>query len=272
LIYRSSPYKQSLIHYTVSGHGKQPVICFHGYGEQAESFGFLENYAGEQHSFIAIDLPFHGNTAWKEGLVFTRDDLLKIVEIILEREHIARDQPLMLMGFSLGGRMALALYESMRERTGKVILLAPDGLKVNFWYWLSTQVWLGNRLFRFTMRHPHWFFSFIRWLHRMGWVNESIFKFVHRYIDDYRIREELYNRWTCFRKIKPSLSRIKKHIRKHHTPFRLVYGRFDKIILSVNGEKFRKGIEHHCTLTIIRSGHQVLQEKNISGILPSLLH
>src|SRR5438477_13115821 len=86
-----------------------------------------------------------------------------------------------LMGFSLGGRMALALYEKMSPSVERLVLLAPDGLKVNFWYWLSTQTWIGNRLFLFTMNHPSWFFSFLKGLNKLKLVNVSIFKFVNYY-------------------------------------------------------------------------------------------
>jgi hypothetical protein len=48
----------------------------------------------------------------------------------------------------------------MPEQIEKLVLLAPDGLKVNFWYWLATQTWLGKNSFCFTMKHPGWFFVF----------------------------------------------------------------------------------------------------------------
>jgi pimeloyl-ACP methyl ester carboxylesterase len=52
----------------------------------------------------------------------------------------------------------------------------------------------------------------------------------------------------------------------------LVYGKHDRIILSSVGEKFRKGIEGQCRVTIIPSGHQVLHEKHAEDIVAALLH
>jgi pimeloyl-ACP methyl ester carboxylesterase len=175
-----------------------------------------------------------------------------------------------LIGFSLGGRIALGLLQYLPEKTGKLILMAPDGLKVNFWYWLSTQTWLGNKFFAFTMKRPGWFFLLLRLFNALRLVNASIFKFVNYYIGDKEVRRLLYQRWTTLRKIKPDLALIKSTIRKNNINSHLIYGVHDRIILSSVGEKFKKGIEDHCTVTIIQSGHQVLHEKHVNEILPAL--
>lgn len=263
--------KNSLVAYTQFGTGPAIAVCFHGYGEEAGTFSFLEKYAGDHYTFYAIDLPFHGKTEWKEGLTFTATDLLQIVEAIVA---VKNDKPagnkLVLLGFSLGGRMALRLYQAIPERISKLVLLAPDGLKINFWYWLSTQTWAGRRLFYFTMKHPGWFFGFLKLLNRFGFVNSSVFKFVKYYIDNAHVRQLLYDRWICLRKIKPGLRSIKNQVRKNKTPVKLVYGQHDRIILPAVGKRFQKGIDEYCSLTIIPSGHQVLHEKHAGEIVKAL--
>jgi len=259
-------YKNSSISYYYSGSGPLMVVCFHGFGEEATGFDFLARYDGEKHTFIAIDLPFHGHTEWKEGLDFTTNDLQQIIKEIPKLKNCK----LIIMGFSLGGRIALSLYQAIPEQIEKMVLLAPDGLKVNFWYWLSTQTWIGKKLFAFTMNHPGWFFSFLKLINRLGLVNASVFKFVNYYIGDKKARLVLFQRWITLRKIKPSLSAIKSFITKYKTTVRLLYGKLDRIILPVRGEKFKKGIEGQCRLTIIHSGHQVLHEKHAKEIIEAL--
>ncbi len=261
-------YKNSVISYYRFGVGPKPVICFHGYGEEAAIFGFMAKYAGNQYTFYSIDLPFHGKTEWKDGLTFTVTDLQQIVEQIIGTHH----STFSLLGFSLGGRVALSLYQTIPEKIEKIILLAPDGLKVNSWYWLATQTWLGNKFFALTMRKPGWFLGTLNLLNKLKLINASIFKFVNYYIGDAEVRRLLYARWTTLRKIKPDIQKIKGLIIENKTPVRLVYGEHDRIILSSVGEKFRKGIEEHCTLTVTHSGHQVLHEKHVEEILPALLH
>ena len=274
-------YKNSTISYYRFGSGPKLAICFHGYGEEATSFEFLGKYAGNQYTFYSIDLPFHGQTEWNDGLIFTQNDLIKIIEEILNinnhqpatsnRPTGQAGQQLTLLGFSLGGRIALRLYQAMPEKIEKMLLLAPDGLKINFWYWLATQTWSGNKFFAFTMKKPGWFFGFLKILNNLQLVNASIFKFVNYYIGDAEVRQLLYTRWTTLRKLKPDIGRIKQAVKENKTPVRLIYGKHDRIILSSVGEKFRKGIEGHCALTVIHSGHQVLHEKHAGEIIPALL-
>jgi pimeloyl-ACP methyl ester carboxylesterase len=266
------------------GSGQKPAFCFHGYGEDATSFAFFEEYAGNEYTFFAIDLPFHGKTQWKEGYDCTTNDIQLIVEEILHKHKlqpppdgsswagVMGNQQLSLIGFSLGGRIALALYEKIPAQIGRLVLLAPDGLKINFWYWLSTQTWIGNKFFSFTMKHPAWFFGFLKLLNKLKLVNASIFKFVNYYVGDKEVRKLLYARWTTLRKIKPRLAHIKLLVKAHKTKVRLIYGMHDRIILSSVGEKFKKGIDEHCIISVIHSGHQVLHEKHVKEILPALLH
>lgn len=277
--HRLLSYKNSEISYHLYGSGDKIAFCFHGYGEDATSFAFLEKYAGNTFTFYAIDLPYHGQTAWNEEADFhreyLRDIILKIIDTPSEKattgNFLVPGFKITLLGFSLGGRIALSLYEIMPELVEKMVLLAPDGLKINFWYWLSTQTKLGNKFFSYTMKRPEWFFVLLSGLNKLKLVNTSIFKFVHHYIGDKKIREDLYKRWTSLRRLKPHLKKIKSLVKANNTQLRLLYGKHDRIILPVRGEKFRKGIENHCILQIIDSGHQVLHEKHAEEIVEGLL-
>jgi pimeloyl-ACP methyl ester carboxylesterase len=159
----------------------------------------------------------------------------------------------------------------MPGEISKLVLLAPDGLKVNFWYWLATQTYLGNRLFAFTMKNPIWYFKLLNAFYSLGFVNNSIYKFVKAYIDDEQVRNELYSRWTSFRKIKPTIPKIKQQITDYKTDVLFIYGRHDRIIRYERAERFIKGIENHCDLNIINAGHRVLNKKHAGEILAALL-
>jgi pimeloyl-ACP methyl ester carboxylesterase len=269
---RFFPYKRSKINYYRFGSGPAAAICFHGYGEEGTLYSFFEKHCGGNYTFFSIDLPFHGKTEWNEGLLFTPGDLQQIALGIAEANHFrpGPTERLTLMGFSLGGRIALALYQEQPRAIEKIVLFAPDGLKVNFWYWLSTQTLIGNQLFSFSMKNPGWFFGLLRSVNNLKLVNASVFKFVNYYIGNKEARLHLYQRWMCLRRLKPDPLRIKNYIRKYHTKARLVYGRYDRIILPARGEKFREGIEEYCTISVIESGHQVVHENHVQQLLPAL--
>jgi len=273
--HRQLCFKRSQVSYYCFGSGKNIALCFHGYGEEGTLYRFFERYAGNDYTFYAIDLPFHGKTEWNEGLLFTHNDLQEIVSEILDHHNFTSqiaNLKYSLLGFSLGGRIALSLYQAQPEAIDKIILLAPDGLKVNFWYWLATQTSIGNKLFSFSMKKPGWFLGFLKLVNKLGLVNASIFKFVNYYIGNKCARQLLYQRWMTLRKLKPDRKRIKNYICQYQTKTRLVYGKYDRIILPVRGEKFKQGIEEFCTITVIDSGHQVVHENHVQQILPALLH
>lgn len=263
-------YNHSSIHYYRFGNGASLVFCFHGYGETGKVFQLLDRETTNT-TYIAIDLPYHGKTEWNESAPVTNRILWEIIEgIATQHPGWHSSEKIKLMGFSLGARVALSLYEAHPQHFKKLILLAPDGLKINFWYWLATQTLIGSALFKFTIRHTGWFMVFLKILNRLKLLNSSIYKFIFHYLKDKKSRDELYQRWIGLRKFRPKLEEIKKQIVFQHTSVRLVYGKYDRIILPVRGEKFQKGIETYCTLTIIDSGHQVLQERNMNAITEAM--
>jgi pimeloyl-ACP methyl ester carboxylesterase len=262
-------YKTSQIHYLKIGKGRKLLFCFHGYGETAASFLFFEKHVADEFTLIAIDFPFHGSTVWKEGLIFTSSDLIIIMEKITQETSFFTEKKF-LVGYSMGGRVALDLVTQMPDQVEKIVLLAPDGLRISFWYWLSTQTWCGNKLFLFTMQRPGWFFLFLKGGRRLHMINQSVFKFAENYIHDKQARQVLYERWTTMRRFRPKLAAIKELIRSNRIPIALLYGEFDRIIRHQRAAGFKEGIEAYCTITITKAGHQLLQEKNAAAIIPLL--
>lgn len=247
----------SRLHYHRWGRGDRLLLCFHGYGETAASFAFLADALGEEFTILAVDLPFHGETDWREPPPFTMEQLLSVLDTLLA--GIAPGTPWYLMGYSMGGRIALSLLQAVPDRIARLVLVAPDGLRLNPWYWLATQTGPGRRLFRYTMYHPGWFFLILRACNALKLVNPSVYKFVAHYIDNPGIRHDLYIRWTGLRKFRPRLSVIRGIILRRELPVRILYGRFDRIIRVKRGERFRKGIEPYCRLEVLPAGHQLLQ-------------
>jgi pimeloyl-ACP methyl ester carboxylesterase len=262
------PFRSSHLHYYHWGRGDKLLLCFHGYGESAASFAFLAEALGSEFTILAIDLPFHGRTDWKETLPFTVDQLISIIDTLLA--DAPPETPWYLMGYSMGGRVALSLLEKVPERIKKLVLLAPDGLRLNPWYWLATQTAPGRLLFKWTMSHPGWFFFILRAGNTLKLVNPSIYKFVANYIGNWQIRQDLYIRWTALRRFRPGMRAVKAIIHQRQLPIRILYGRFDRIIRVERGEQFRKGIATYCQLIVLPAGHQLLQINHLD-VLVSLL-
>jgi pimeloyl-ACP methyl ester carboxylesterase len=266
----------SRIHYSRWGSGKKLLLCFHGYGESAASFAFLEDALGSEFTILAPDMPFHGRTEWKDGLFFDPSLFPELIDKMIAGLPVEKDRAPVdkdrwwVLGYSMGGRVALSLLQKMPERIVNLTLLAPDGLKVNGWYWLATQSDPGNRVFRRLMQKPRFFFLLLRMIGKLRLLNPGIHKFMFRYIGDPLVREELYHRWTVMRGFRPDIRSIKSIIREYRIPVSLIYGRHDRIIRAERGEQFRKGIESWCRLYVLETGHGVLAAKFIDTISAAL--
>jgi pimeloyl-ACP methyl ester carboxylesterase len=269
----------SRISYSWWGTGKKLLLCLHGYGESATSFALLEQALGKEFTILAPDLPFHGGTQWKDGLYFDPAKFPALMEEIIDRlpftpaidgSPAPRFDRWWVMGYSMGGRVALSLLEYVPEKIAKLILLAPDGFKMNGWYWLATQSRPGNLAFRRIMHRPHSLFRMLRIAGKLKLLNPGIHKFMFRYIEDPQVREELYDRWTVMRGFKPDIRSIRSIIRERQIPVNLLYGRHDHIIRSATGERFRKGIEPWCRIDVLDAGHALLQPKFLDTIIALL--
>jgi pimeloyl-ACP methyl ester carboxylesterase len=243
----------------VSGEGPMLTVCFHGFGEDADSFKVLG--AGlKGHRLVALDLPFHGATEWNEELSLSVQELMGFISACPE----VGEKPFGLMGYSMGGKVALALFQAFPQRIRHLILLAPDGLRPAPWHWFGTKTLIGNRLLRFTMEKPGWFVSLLDAGKKTGLVNESIFKFVHLYIDDSNLRQKVYRIWTTLRNFRPDTDVIKNHIRLKKVPVFMLFGKFDRLCPYQDGISFAKGLGKSCRMDIIDTGHMLLHPRFIS--------
>lgn len=258
-------YRQSVIGYGISGTGSQPVICLHGFNESAQAFSVLKNSTG-RYTIFAIDAPFHGNTRWKEGLRFTPDQLHEIIQLLLSAESFNTTQPLILMGYSLGGRICLSYYQQYPQAVQRLLLLAPDGLKMSFWYWFSSHTLIGNRLFAITMKRPGWLIRFAGILNKAGFINAGVKKFAVHYLHQSQVRKMLYTAWTAFRFFKPDIARIKRTIAQRQTPVQLYFGKYDNVIPPKRGAQFVKNIEPFAQAHVLEAGHRLLQDRTVQTI------
>ena len=260
------PYKNSVICIGVMGNGPELIVCLHGYGESKSSFALLEKQIEQDYTCLCIDFPFHGETKWNDGLLFKQEDFFNILEASFAKIGFYNKPDFSLLTFSLGGRLALCLLQTIPIRIKRAVLLAPDGLHVNFWYWLGTQTYFGNKLFYITMQKPSWFFAMIKIANKTGLLNKTIVKLVHYYLDDEDGRILLYKRWSILRKFKPALSVVKKNIALHKIPVRFVFGMYDRIILDKRSNIF-KNDTINVRVTVLETGHQLLKEKYVKNIV-----
>jgi len=254
-------YKNSSIHYCLYGSGQKLLFCFHGYGEDAESFACLEEKLGSDYTLIAIDMPFHGETIWKEGLNFEPLELVEIIRQITGKLfNQSTNQLINLLGYSMGGRIALHLLQLIPGVITRAVLVAPDGLHKSLWYSFSTQTYIGNKVFKHAMYKPARLFWLLKQGERFKLAHPSIIKVAHYYLDDAEERIKLYERWTTMRRFKPNPGLLKKIIARYNIPVRFLFGKHDGIIVSGRSDILRddaRNVQVH----VIEAGHRLMQQK-----------
>ncbi|CAL1520819.1 alpha/beta hydrolase [Chitinophaga sp. MM2321] len=248
------PYLKSHFHGTCNGSGEQLLICLHGFGESAAHFSPLTEGLGDQFTIIALDMPLHGKTDWQENRVFEKDDLVAVVMRVLHRYEKERFS---LLGYSMGGRLALCLVEKMPTRIDHLIMLAADGLKNNPWHMFVTQTGIGNKLFKYNTFHPQLFFTLLHLWRRLGLLNQSIYKFALHRMDQPEKRELVYNVWTIMRKMMPDKKRCKQLLSGYHVLTLLVFGKYDRVIPPILGTRFADG-SFPCKMIVLEKGHQLI--------------
>lgn len=252
------PYRQSRIFCRKTGTGPELVFCFHGYGECCDTFNALATSLEHTHTVYAFDLPLHGKTEWNEGATCTPAMWQEVLQLCNPE-----GRPVILLGYSIGGRIALAMYQRYPESCKKLVLIAPDGLHVNFWYWFSTQTRIGNRVFKHTVEHPGWIFALVGIAYKTRLVNKAMYKIAHHYIDDTAQRKHLYARWTVLRRFTPRLKTIQATIQARDTALRMLFGKYDNVIPSGNGYRFAAPIPAQAQTVVTEAGHQLLKDKHV---------
>lgn len=258
-------HNNSTVHYRQFGNGPEIVFCFHGYGRESYTFSVLERRLGNRFTIIAIDIPFHGLTQWKDELIFKPAYLTQFLLRISKSLH-RENEKFSLLGFSMGGRICLHLAQLLAPQIKRLVLLAPDGLSFNFWRWFASETWLGNGLLKYIVYHPAWFASIINKAEKWNVIHRNLADFVRYYTDDKEHRLLLYRRWISTRKFSPDLRKLKQLILKYKIPVRMMFGRYDKVIPYSGGEKFRKGIQEYASVKVVETGHHLLGDIHAGAI------
>lgn len=237
--------------------GAKLLFCFHGYGRDSDTFSILERELGKSFTIIALDTPFHGKTTWKEDLII---DPNKIAEFIKEIKISINPglEKVSLMGFSMGGRIALYLTQIMPGEVERLLLLAPDGLKNDFWRWLISDTWAGKTLLASVVKRPRIAIKLIETAERLRVLHKSMGNYVRFYIEEEEYRMLVYHRYISMQRFKPSLPKLRKIVKSHNIQVRMLFGKFDRIISYHDGEDFRKGAEEKIKLSVVEAGHHLL--------------
>jgi pimeloyl-ACP methyl ester carboxylesterase len=241
-----------LLHYTRSGHGEKVLLTFHGYGQDHTVF---KDYNDKAYTFYHFDLFFHGKSVWnKDEQPLEKTEWKELISGFLEKNNI---QSFSVLGFSMGGKFAMATLEAFPDRVKEIILLAPDGIKTSFWYSLATYPIAFRNVFKSTIANHQRFLRIASASKKLGLVDKGILRFVQTQMDSEEKRKRVYYSWVVFRHLKFDLDKIAKLINEHQIKLTLFIGQHDKIITAKNMKSFISKIPKS-KFEILEAGHNNL--------------
>lgn len=251
-------FKDLQIEYLLLGKGKKLLLCFPGFGRPAEDYKVFESGLGQEFTMCCINQFFHFNSKAPH-----RDPLhspLKtdeLTELVLNLTTRLGYERFSLMGYSLGGRICLTIAQLVPTNIQELILLAPDGIIKGRWYVFTTHTWIGRWLYRRFMNNNELFFKLLSLLRKKGLISQKIHDFVRNNTATKERQRLVYEVWLFLRRIEPDLRKLGQKLTKTSPPVLACFGKYDKIILPINGERLKKHLPW-AKAKVLNAGHRLM--------------
>lgn len=244
------------LHCSTFGSGQQAIVAFHGFGQEGSVFLPLAN-AFPQYTVYAVDLFFHGQSRWHDlNQLLTREHWRQLLEELLAQYNINRFD---LVGFSMGGRIALVTYELFAPRIDRLWLLAPDGIKPNAWYRIATRNKLLHGLFRYiTSENPNIFHYSVRVLEKHRLLHPMLAKIARQQMHTPELRKRVYHTWMLYRHLEPDLAAVSRAVKQYKPEVQIATGAYDRVIRPQYMHKLTKLLGEHAVHEVYPCGHQGL--------------
>jgi len=236
------------------GNGKKKFIAFHGFGQDGNVFlPLLSN--NNDVTIYSFDLPYHGNTIIHDPFIaITYEDIQDVVQQLMKRTSIDKFS---LLGFSIGAKLLFPILTKFQTNINEVWLLAPDGIKKNFWYGVATESHPGRFLFRLILNYPTVLKRAGHLLQSIGLVDQKTLLFAIKSIDTQKKRDQVYHTWTYLRKLKFNLNVLVGILNAEKIPVYFVIGTADQVIDKSSITLFHQKLINS-TVIELSSGHQNL--------------
>tara|TARA_Y100000782_G_scaffold115476_1_gene158935 strand:- start:1660 stop:2472 length:813 start_codon:yes stop_codon:yes gene_type:complete len=257
-----STYNDFQLEYRLIGNGKKLLLAFHGFGQDTKVFDCFQKTFEATHTIVAINLFHHGNSKYPETRIqnntLTKPEFKAIINNLISELNIEQFD---VMGYSLGGKIALCIAEAFPEKTTNVILIAPDGIKINPWYHFVSKTWIGQKLYTFVLRNPKPFLNIVDFANRLHIIDNKLKRFVFLNMDDKTNRLLVYKVWMTYRYINPNIAEFIKKTREQQMNVWQFFGEYDKIIPPSIGQKFSELLNQENHFFTLKIGHNMLSEQ-----------
>ncbi len=255
------------LNYETYGTGEAIYLAFHGFGQSKRVFRpfpmVLENV-----KIYAFDLFFHGSE-WEisEGIPhnLTPEIWHQILEKFLIEHQIKKFG---LIGFSMGGKVALTTVLAFPNQIDDLILIAPDGIQPNFWYETATR--FSPSIFQKIINQKVPVFEqVVHGFQKVGLLEKSWVRLYDSQTQNIALRERVFRTWMVYRNFRPDLEEVGNLLVQNKNHIRLFIGKFDKLITLSQMKKLTQYLEDY-DLQVLESGHQGMLQATFRALKEDL--
>ena len=254
----SVQFQNAILHYDVIGRGEKSLLLFHGFGQSKEVFHELAGILSKEYTVYSFDLFLHGKSEWNNDEQTLEKEFWKEMMVVFFNQH--KIKSFSILGYSLGGKFALATLEAYPSQTKEIFLLAGDGVTTNSWYTLATYPYAMRMLFRSMILKPQRFQAITSFCFKLGLIDKGIIRFAESQMDTEEKRKRVYYSWVVFRHLKFSMSKISTLINTHGISTNVVIGKFDKLVKAKHMKPLISRLDK-CKFEVLESGHNGLITK-----------
>jgi len=252
------------LEYLEIGSGPEVIICLHGFGREAADFEIFQTLIAPYQRLVAINLFAHGNSVFPKSRLskapLDANEWCGLIRKLMAQLNITRFH---LVGYSMGGRMAMVMMQHMPECIQSLTLLAPDGLKVNLLYHFVSETKLGRMMYRRIIRNPRWLLRTADALRRLHLLDDKLHRFVHVQLESEKKRQLVYDAWLAHRKLFPDLRSVAGNMKKFSVPLLLIFGAHDAIIPPRLATKLTRHFDVMPQVHLPQAGHRLLNRETI---------
>jgi pimeloyl-ACP methyl ester carboxylesterase len=251
------------LHCLVWGDGPQVMLALHGYGNDANLFLPFASCLPANYTLLAIDLPHHGQSAWPANLPLTLSHLEALINNLQLKYKVST---LTIMGYSIGGRVALYLAQHFPSIITKLVLLAPDGLVFNPLYYFVTRNYVGKALFSNFLKHTKRYTPIVNLFRHLHIISEARYKFGMQYLLTPESRNFLLQVWPAMSLLIPDHKMLRAIIKSYNLPIHIFSGKYDKVIPLSSVKEFRRHLPS-VHIHIVDKGHRLLDSETVMLIV-----
>lgn len=207
-----TPFSNGDICWKVFGNGTKKMLAFHGFGQTGEAFLPLLN-PNRNLTVYAVDLPFHGaTTIMDKNIPLRPSQLEEIIDNLIKQAQI---EQFSIIGFSIGVKLIFPLFQKFAPQIQGVTLIAPDGIKENFWYRLATGSKLMRGVFKQVIQTSQTTNKILSYARSLGLINSKTATFVKASLSNQDRKSKVYDTWCYLRKLKSDNVQVSKTINNH---------------------------------------------------------